>query len=266
MATSADILVELRPRVRFWHLECRGSFALRRADGLDVGPRGRKARAIIAYLAAHLDEHVSRDRLIELLWPDRPESQARGSLRQSLLEIRRAAPLLIATDQQHAWLSSRTVQIRDPEHLSGDEVLFGDLDGITPEFDEWLRRERTKQGSREWSDLSRKAEAKLKHGDESGALQLIDRMEQIDPYNEDWLRLAMRAEFQAGHPAGIQTRFRQMRNVLKRDLDVNVSTQTCALHDELLSKLSPGGDPQPPFGMDARGTSIVAARKLFGIM
>jgi TolB-like protein/DNA-binding SARP family transcriptional activator len=251
MATPADTLVELRPRARPWQLECRGSFALKGADGQEVGPRGRRARAIIAYLASHLDEHVSRDRLVELLWPDRGESQARGSLRQSLLEIRRAVPDLIGTDQQHVWIERKRIQIRDPEHLSGDEILFGDLDGITSEFDDWLRCERTGQGSREWSELCAKVEAKLEQGDTQDALPLIERMQRIDPYNEDWLRLAMRAEFLAAHPAGIQTRFNEMKQLLKRDLGVDVSSQTRALRDELLSKLSGSIEPAaeaPPEG------------------
>ena len=73
-------------------------------------PRGRKARAIVGYLANHLDEHVSRHRLIELFWPERATSQARGSLRQSLLEIRRLV------EQLRVMLSCSFC--RHPLHLS----------------------------------------------------------------------------------------------------------------------------------------------------
>jgi len=260
MATPSGILVELRPPV--WHLVIRGSFALKRPDGRDVELRGRKAQAIVAYLAAHLGEHVSRDRLAELLWPDRHDSQARGSLRQSLLEIRRAAENLIGTDHQHVWI--RNIDVRDPEHLSGDEILFGDLDGITTEFDDWLRRERAQQSGKEWSDLCRRVEGKLSHGDGPGALPFIERMQRIDPYNEDWLRFAMRAEFLAEHPAGIQTRFQEMKVLLKRDLDVNVSSRTCAMHDELLIKLSPVGESQPPSEPGLAERLIRRARSDFG--
>jgi DNA-binding SARP family transcriptional activator len=238
MATPPGNLVDLRPPVICWHLEILGSFALKHPNGHDIELRGRKAQAIVAYLAAHLGEHVTRDRLAELLWPDRDDSQARGSLRQSLLEIRRKAKSLIGTDQQHVWILSRNIHVRNPEHLSGDEILFGDLDGITTEFDDWLRRERAQQSSREWWDLYRKVEGKLSQGDGPGALPLIERMQRIDPYNEDWLRFAMCAEFLAEHPAGIQTRFREMKGLLKRDLDVNVSAKTCAMRDELLIELS----------------------------
>ena len=245
MATAEGTVVLLEPPHCVWRIECCGSFALKHPDGHEVGPRGRKACAIVAYLVVHADEHVSRDRFIELLWPERAESQARGSLRQSLHEIRRAAPTLIQADQQHVWIASTDIDVHPPEHLSGDEVLFGDLDGITAEFDDWLRRERFQQGNDEWCDLHRKVEAKLKHGDGSGALPLIERMRLIDPYNEDWLRFAMRAEFLAGHPAGVQVRFQEFKSVLKRELDVEVSARTCALHDELLLKLSPAGEALP---------------------
>jgi hypothetical protein len=49
----------------------------------------------------------------------------------------------------------------------------------------------------------------------------------------------MRPEFQAAHPAGIQTRFLQMAADLKRDLGVSLSAQTQALHDDLLCRLAP---------------------------
>ena len=270
MATSQATLAILRPPHCAWTVECCGSFALRHPDGREVAPRGRKAQAIIAYLVIHLDERVSRDRLIELLWPERAESQARGSLRQSLHEIRRAVPNLIQADQQHVWVDRKDVHVHSSEHLSGDEVLFGDLDGITAEFDDWLRRERFQEGSKEWSELCRKVEAKLKHGDGPGALPLIERMKLIDPYNEDWLRFAMRAEFLAGHPAGVQTRFQEMKQLLKRELDVNVSSQTCALHDELLLKLSPGaethGGGAHPTADQQFETNVRKAREAFGVM
>ena len=238
LLVHTDNLVDLTLRVRRWYLECRGSFTVKHPDGHDVGPRGRKARAILAYLVTHPGEHVSRDRLVELLWPERADSQARGSLRQSLLEIRRAAPGLIGTDQQHVWVEHRRIHFHDPDPLVGDEVVFGGLDGITVEFDDWLRAERSRRGGREWSELRRRVEIKLKRGHGQSALPLIERMQRIDPYNEDWLRLAMRAECQAGHPAGIQIRFQEMKNILRRDLDVDVSGQTCSLRDELLSEVS----------------------------
>src|SRR6476646_11664090 len=70
-------------------LRCWGRFEL--ADPVstaDLKPRGRKTRAIVAYLALHPDRSVSRQRLMGLLWGDRAEPQARSSMRQAIFELR----------------------------------------------------------------------------------------------------------------------------------------------------------------------------------
>src|SRR5262245_54402887 len=51
---------------------------------------GRKTLALLAYLLAHPGQEHGREKLAALLWPDRFEEQARGSLRQALSELRRA--------------------------------------------------------------------------------------------------------------------------------------------------------------------------------
>jgi DNA-binding SARP family transcriptional activator len=108
-------------------------------EGPAVMPCGRKSRAIIAILAAHPSERVSRQRLVDLLWSDRGEAQARGSLRQSLLEIRRAAPGLISGDHQQVWIDGARLA-ENPSHSNAkDGDLFADLEGVSPEFDEWKR-------------------------------------------------------------------------------------------------------------------------------
>lgn len=239
MATPADTVVRLNTPARLWRLDCRGSFALWDGDNRLVTIRGRKARAILAYLITYPHEHVTRERLLQLLWPDRGIAQARGSLRQSLVEIRRAAPGVILSDHEHVWIdTARLGLIEIADNCSPAEQLFDDLDGITPEFDDWLRCERATEASEKWSRLQQSVEDRLKSGRGVSALPLIERMQRIDPYNEEWLRLAMRADAQAGHSAGIQTRFRELDQLLKHELGVSLSPQTRALHDDLLRDLA----------------------------
>lgn len=68
MASSTQIATgeaEAAARVR---LACWGDFALTDlATGDDLKPRGRKARALVAWLALHSGRPVSRERLIGLL-------------------------------------------------------------------------------------------------------------------------------------------------------------------------------------------------------
>src|SRR5215467_13831542 len=59
-------------------------------DDCRLGKVPKKARALLGYLAAQGGQAVSRERLADLLWPYQGTDQARHSLRNCLLELRKA--------------------------------------------------------------------------------------------------------------------------------------------------------------------------------
>jgi peptide/nickel transport system substrate-binding protein len=61
-----------------------------RADGDALALGGRKQRALLAFLLLHANEPVSRDRLIEALWGDRPPPSVQQSLDSYVSRLRRA--------------------------------------------------------------------------------------------------------------------------------------------------------------------------------
>ncbi len=118
---------------------------------------------MLAYLATHPGKSISRERLMTLLWGERGEEQARGSLRQSLSELRELAngrglltiereavtlhPGALITDFDRL---EQLCQAGDYERLlaalpDSDETLFANLDGLAPGFDDWLQIERTRR-------------------------------------------------------------------------------------------------------------------------
>jgi len=58
-------------------------------DGLPLEMRTRKNMALIAYLAVTGESH-NRETLVTLLWPELEPSRARGNLRRSLSELKKA--------------------------------------------------------------------------------------------------------------------------------------------------------------------------------
>ncbi|HJR82749.1 MAG TPA: BTAD domain-containing putative transcriptional regulator, partial [Sphingomicrobium sp.] len=215
-----------------------GPFALLDGTGHEISPLGRKSRAIIVYLIAHSDVRVPRERLITLLWGDRGQQQARDSFRQALAEIRRACGNLVSSNREQVWINGALI-VRDSTPDAGE--LAEDLNHITPEFDDWLSSMRRQQADETWNKLHNEVEGLLDAGRGADAMSLIARMQNIDPYNEDWLRLAMRAEAQAGHPAGIQRVYRQMAERLQHELGVAPSAASRALHDDLIAELTGSG-------------------------
>src|SRR6516165_12098385 len=79
------------------------------------GKAPRKGRALLAYLA--LAGHpVSRERLADLLWPYQAQNQARHSLRNCLLEVRKRlgpARAALGSSFETCWLEAET----DLQHL-----------------------------------------------------------------------------------------------------------------------------------------------------
>src|SRR5262249_25641077 len=66
-----------------------GSLVIER-DDCRLGKVPKKARALLGYLAAQGGQAISRERLADLLWPYQGSEQARHSLRNCLLELRKA--------------------------------------------------------------------------------------------------------------------------------------------------------------------------------
>ena len=219
-----------------------GTFAVfSRHDGKDLTPKGRKARAILAYLVSDPGVKIPKGLLAALFWGDRGEAQARSSLRQALLELRRSINVshdVVRSDREYVWIQADTL-IDDPAEENGHHRdAFQDLDGITPEFDEWLAAERLRRSKIRSAALETQAEELLREGRADDALDLIEQMQAIDPHDEDALCLAMKAEFVRAHPAAIAERYRTTAALLYADLGVQPAQETRALRDRLIRELT----------------------------
>lgn len=228
-----------------------GTFAVfSRHGGKDVTPKGRKARALLAYLVSEPGERVPKALLADLLWGDRGDAQARSSLRQALLELRKSinvASEVVRSDRDHVWIEPDGV-IEEPADENGHhKEAFQDLDGITPEFDEWLAAERARRSKLRTAALRAQAEKLLRDGRADDALTLIEQMQTIDPHDEDALCLAMEAEFVRLHPAAIAERYRTTAALMLAHLGVQPAQETRALRDRLIRQLTAGRrQEQPP--------------------
>lgn len=128
-----------------------GQFAVERSDGVDLTPKGKKAKALIALLALSPKGSRSRRWLQDKLWSDRAPEQGAASLRQELSEIRRhfrnAGMNLLRADREMVHLDLEVVELP----VSGARTMPGTLlegfDVRDPEFEDWLREERSRWGT-----------------------------------------------------------------------------------------------------------------------
>ncbi|MFZ1481264.1 MAG: tetratricopeptide repeat protein [Paracoccaceae bacterium] len=129
-----------------------GVFQVLDDAGLDCTPRGAKTRAILAVLCQTPDRRRPRRWLESKLWSDRGPEQASGSLRQALMELRKAlgpAADLVVADRDSVRLGEVGTDLEtDPAAaqealLSGRDFLEG-IDIVDPAFLDWLREERAR--------------------------------------------------------------------------------------------------------------------------
>lgn len=195
---ASRLLQEVTPRAA---IRCWGDFALEdRATGADLRPRGRKARALLAYLSLHPGKAISRERLMGLLWGDRAEEQARGSLRQTLFELRplsRDDHLPLRVGREAITLDAgafetdmgrwrRLVAANRFDELLSDlpdaqETLFANLDGLDAGFDEWLQLERTRQRDALIALVADASAAAVAAGQTLAARALHTRLVELSP-------------------------------------------------------------------------------------
>jgi DNA-binding SARP family transcriptional activator/tetratricopeptide (TPR) repeat protein len=235
-------------------LHCLGNFRLCAVeDGADLAPRGRKARALIAYLVLN-GGPVSRERLAGLLWSERGEDQARASLRNALLELRALSsnghsvlvverehigivPGRIETDlgRLQGWAASGNLAAVDEYLGSRDGRIFGDMDSIDGGFDEWLAGERTRQQDRVFAVVTAALESAPDSGSVEQVRSIADKLLQIEPTNEVVVRLAMRADRSAKDVSAIRRRYKRLENQLRAEFTAAPSADTRRLYDELMA-------------------------------
>ena len=92
-----------------------GRFECLLSTGTRVSLAMRKAEVLLAFLALAPGLRHPRERLINLLWSDRGEQQARNSLRQCLSAIRKslgeAADMVLQVDRTSVYLNAELIEV-----------------------------------------------------------------------------------------------------------------------------------------------------------
>lgn len=246
--------LEPAPRSPGWRLQLLGGCRLLAPDGGERTPVGRKTRGLLAALALAGGAPVGRERLADLLWSERAAEQARGSLRQSLKELRRCLgdPTLVPADHDRVALDVARVEVDALrlEALAAGEAplativglaqgeLLEGLGGLGPAFDEWLARQRQRGRALVLEALEQRLERAT---DPAELLTLTGRLLELEPAHEPAHRARMLLHAKRGDTAAAIRQFEACREELARRLDAHPSAPTLAL----LARIRAGGAVEP---------------------
>src|SRR5437879_2261045 len=167
-----------------------------------LGKIPKKARALLAYLAAQSGQPVSRERLADLLWPYQESEQARHSLRNCLLELRKAlgtcATAHLVADFVSCRIQDVIVDLDQLERLSRSQQrselqvaadlyrgeFLADFHITSEPFQEWLAAERDRTLAVICDVLHRLTAAQDTAGEHAAAIQSGRRLVALDPLSE----------------------------------------------------------------------------------
>ena len=216
-----------------------------------LGKVPKKARALLAFLASQAGQPVTRERLADLLWPYQGSEQARHSLRNCLLELRKALgrntdPHLVA-DFATCRIQDAIVDLDAFEGLSRSQhwsdlqsaaelyrgEFLSDFDINSEPFQEWLAAQRDRTLSVVCDVLYRLSERQNAVGEHEAAIQSARRLVMLDSLSEFGQRALIRAYAQAGRRGEALRQYRSCAETLKRELGVAPDVETQLLASEI---------------------------------
>ncbi len=236
------------------------------SDDRRLGKVPKKARALLAFLAAQSGQPVSRERLADLLWPYQGSEQARHSLRNCLLELRKAlgegAASHLVADFGNCRIQDVVSDLDSFERLSRSQhrselqaaadlyrgEFLADFDINSEPFQEWLAAERDRTLAIICDVLHRLTVEQDASGDHDAAIQCGRRLVTLDPLSEFGQRALIRAYARAGRRGEALRQYKGCADTLKRELGVAPDAETQALANEIARS---GGGKGPNVAREA---------------
>jgi TolB-like protein len=223
-----------------------GSPSLATPTGDSIPIRSRKGAGLLASLALAEGRPVGRDQLCDLLWPDRQTPQARASLRQLLVDVRRDLGLAgeVLDTRSDGAISYNPMAIVFDVGEFNRLRLSDDRQSLEQAFA--LRRGQFIEGPApreatfaEWIDDSRRsldnswceATARLlrvldRQADHNQALEVAIRLLSVDPYCELAHQAVIRAHLAMNNRSLALRHYQSFREKLDRDLGVEPDALT----------------------------------------
>jgi DNA-binding SARP family transcriptional activator/TolB-like protein len=237
--------------------------------GREIAIKSRKSRAILGYLSLCEKHRETRERLAGLFWSEVEEEKARGSLRQTLRELRdsfaeagfdgfRTEKLVVEFDRASLDVDLWEV-IHDAEagrvhrllldRLHLVESLLSGFDDLDSSFRAWLLAKRQTLHERLLRALERGLrDPEVERETRSSFAEAILNLE---PSHEEACRHLMRARTEAGDVTGALRAYRLLWDHLDSEYDMEPSSET----QELVADIKTGAiepavrgvpAPQPP--------------------
>ena len=215
-------------------------------------PRRQATTELIAYLAIHR-RPVTRDELLEALWPSDDPGRNAARFYQAVSEARKLLGDAFRRDRERYVLDRDQLRIdvdnldrlrKEAEAATGDKQLalleralelfrgdpLAEIDAL------WAESEQRQMIALRVDLLERAGRLRLGFGNASGALELAEAAAVLDPSNEAPVQLAMEAEAALGRREAIAERYERLVRELDDRFGLRPSQQVKLLYRQLLGQ------------------------------
>lgn len=259
-----------------------GGFDVRRKGRPVAGIAYNKMRALLAYLAVEREQDHNREALAGLLWSGNDHATARGNLRRTLSDLRRL--LELPTGKTLFSASKHTIRfaphgyvdvlefsadapscidnpiaahcehcIAQMEHMAElyrGEFMAGFSLPDCPEFEDWLQLQRESLRRRALALLERLTNCHEQAGNYGRALPFALRYTELEPWDEDGHRRAMRLYALNGQSSAALSQYDFCCRMLEKELGVLPNDETRSLAESIRRgewrPEHPGASGKPP--------------------
>ncbi len=242
----------------------------------------RKARLVLALLAADPSRIRPAGELAEALWPDGAPDSAAATIASLVSRLRRThGGDLIAggrsgfrldpsvtvdldeaaglVEQAERRLTAGQPALAVPATSAALALLTGTALADLGDAD-WVHAVRTRQAALHRRARSVAGRARLAVGDHAGAAEVARAALADDPLDEDAARVLMTALSAAGEPNAALPVFDELRHRLREELGTDPAPATAALHTEILRGTVPSLEPAAA-ARDDRGELVGRERE-----
>ncbi len=238
-----------------------GEFRLTYGDAPVTALNTARQQVLLAYLALHRGVALPRQQLAFLFWPDSNDAQSRTNLRNALFQLRNALPdadqFLQIDTQSLQWRAdapfvldvaqfdlalSEAQQASDPsaQRAALERAIAqygGDL--LPGHYEEWLIALRERLQASHQSALDQLITLYEQARDYAKAIELAQRLLQLDPLRETTYARLMQLHSAAGDRATALRVYHSCATILGRELGVDPDPTTQAVYDTILNLETP---------------------------
>ena len=256
------------------HVRLLGTPSIERDGMLLSGRVAQRHRvALLALLALAPDGRLSRDKLLALLWPEHDAERARNVLSVSVYAVRSALgddalvsmgddlrlnPHVIRTD-----VAELEAALARGDHAAAVALYAGPfLDGFflteSPDFQEWVERERKRLADLHARALEALADGSEKAGDFAAATERWKARAVQDPYDSRIALRLMEAMARAGNRAGALQHASVHERLLRQEFGIALPGSITALAERLRQAPIDATPPRPVEPWPSAATDLAA--------